>query len=273
MNATTPAADILTGLASLAAADDLSVGKDGFNKHFGYGYMTEAALFTAARAALAEAGMSATLSFENGHHEIIPTFDKDGGRERPGILATITARLTIRDQTGNSVECTAYGQGLDTADKAYYKAMTGAAKYAVQKGLMIAVESEDTDAGNSGAVAGRSSQSSGGGSGVASEKQLGFLASLVKKAHLIESTNQQDVEGMALRLARMQGDTADAFPGMSKAAASALIEKLQVIPPHRGQEVVDKLVAWEVENGVAPAAPTADAQPAAAPANDDDIPF
>lgn len=260
--------DLLAGLASLARADDLSVGKDGFNQHFNYGYMTEAALFTAARAALAEAGLSGTLSFEGGQHEVIPTFNKDG-QERPGILATITAVLTLRDSTGNSIECRAYGQGLDPADKAYYKAMTGAAKYAVQKALMIAVESEDTDAGaGEQRAAGRAQ--GGGMTGVASEKQLGFLASLVKKSHLVDAgSDTAATEAMGLRLARMQGDSAATFAGISKKAASDLIEKLSITPAHRSGEVVQRLEEWEAEHGHATAEPAAPATPA----SDDDIPF
>lgn len=268
MNATTDgAADLLAGLAKLAGADDLTVGKDGFNKHFGYGYMTEAALFTAARSALADAGISGTLSFEAGQHETVTMFTKEG--ERPGILATVTAVLVLRDQHGNHVECRAFGQGLDPADKAYYKAMTGAAKYAVQKALLIAVESDDTDSQDSGAVAGRSS--GGQMTGFASEKQLGFLCALVKKGHYVESTDQTDVEHMALRLARMEGDTADAFVKISKACASSLIEKLQVIPQHRTAEVLGRLAQWEAEHGAPAGSPPAPDSPP--PADDDDVPF
>jgi hypothetical protein len=237
--------DLLAGLAGLAAADDLSVGKDGFNQHFGYGYMTEAALFTAARAALAAAGLSGVLSFPSGQHETVMTLDKDG-KERPQILATVTATLTIRDQNGNHIEAVAFGQGMDPADKAYYKAMTGAAKYVVQKALMIAVESDDTDAGSGEAqVAGRT------GNGTASDRQLGYLVSLVKKNHVGE---QADAEKTAWRLARMSGDTADGFAKINKATASDIIERLKAIEdnPAAGPVVLERLVAWETEQGITP---------------------
>src|SRR5665213_3794636 len=167
-----PRAALLVGLAAFAAAEDLSVGKDGTNPHFGYSYMTEPALFTAARAALAANGLSGTISFEQGSHDIVATFDKDGN-ERPQILASVAARLTIRDQDGNQVECVAYGQGLDPADKAMAKAQTMASKYVCQKALMIAVEADDADASHAGSV------QRGGMSGTASEKQLAFACSLV----------------------------------------------------------------------------------------------
>lgn len=273
MNAiNTEPVELLAGLASFAAAGDLSVGKDGFNQHFNYGYMTEAALFTAARAALAEAGLSGTLSFEAGQHEVIATFNKEG-QERPGILATVTAVLTIRDAAGNQIECRAFGQGLDPADKAYYKAMTGAAKYAVQKALMIAVESDDTDSQDSGRVG----NTSGGMTGLASEKQLGFLCSLVKKLHL---ASDGYAEGFALRLARMNGDPATEFAKVSKASASSLIERLKSVEsnPAASQVITERLVAWETENGLpATVGPTQeDAAPDTdhvGPVRDDDTPF
>lgn len=257
MNATTTTpADLLAGLAGLVAAEDLSVGKDGFNKHFNYGYMTEQALFNAARAALAEVGLSGTISFEGGQHEIIPTWNKEG-QERPGILATVTAVLTVRDQQGNSVDCRAFGQGLDNADKAYYKAMTGAAKYVVQKALLIAVDgAEDTDSQHSGSVAGRGSGAPM--SGAASEKQLGFVCSLIKKHHI---TGDATVEATALRFARMQGDPATEFNAISKQTASDLIERFQKLPDGRGQEALERLQMWEAENGYA------------ATPSDDDVPF
>jgi hypothetical protein len=261
MSNSTPAPlDLLAGLSALAGADDLTVGKDGFNQHFNYGYMTEAALFTAARAALAAVGLSGTLSFPSGQHETVMTFDRDGN-ERPQILATVTAVLTIRDAQGQAVECSAFGQGMDPADKAYYKAQTGAAKYAVQKALLIAVESDDTDGEAQGAVAtsrARSGTASAGG--VASEKQLNFLAALVKKHHLATS----DPEHMAWRLARMAGDPAPAFASISRAVASDVIDRLNKLPERdgAGATVVERLVAWETEQGLSTATP-----------GEDDVPF
>lgn len=268
--AATPATDgLLPALVELSANDNLSVGKDGFNPHFNYGYMTEAALFTAARAALAEVGLSGTISFVDGAHEHITTAHRDDNGntyERPAVMATVTAELSLRDRNGLTVQCRAFGQGVDSADKAYAKAMTMASKYVMQKALLIAVESDDTDSGNSGNV----SRSSGSAGGAASEKQLGFLCSLVKKLHLAESSDPVDVEFTAWRLGRMQGDNADTFAKLTKATASALIEKLKAVEdnPRAKDVILERLVAWEVENGLG-AAPDAGTQ-AAADDNDSD---
>lgn len=292
-------ADLLPALAALAGAEALTVGADGFNPHFQYAYMTEEALFKAARAALAEVGLSGTISFEAGQHETVLMTTERGG-EKNQTLATVTAVLTLRDSVGHEVEVRAFGQGLDPADKAYAKAMTMAAKYVVQKGMMIGVEhGDDTDAGgNEGASRARPAgrRSAGGGGGAASEKQLGFLCSLVKKGHYIEGGTSEDVEHVALRLARMQagdaGAAITAFASIPKAVASELIEKLQLIPEHRTADVLERLAQWEAEHG-APSgpegvtsadqpAPTAEAEaaasttptpPSAYPTDDDDIPF
>lgn len=288
---------LLAGLASLAAAPSLTVGADGFNEHFSYSYMTEEALFSAARAALAANGLSGTISFESGQHEVVVISTENKG-ERPHVLATITAVLAIRDTNGQAVEMRAVGQGLDPSDKAYAKAMTMAAKYVVQKGLMIAVEhGDDTDSGGDAGSRTRSGggrRSAGGGNAVASDKQLGFLCALVKKGHYIENGSQADVEHMALRLSRMQAGEAGMaiteFVKIPKAVASELIEKLQLIPVHRAADVLDRLAQWEAENSAPPTsasapaadAPTAEAEAAAstapvpaaaAPSDDDDIPF
>lgn len=289
MNAsTTDRPDLLAGLASLAAAEALSVGADGFNPHFQYAYMTEDALFKAARAALADVGLSGTISFESGQHESV-TMVNDRGETKNQTLATVTAVLSVRDVNGSSVECRAFGQGLDPQDKAYAKAMTMAAKYAVQKGLMIPVEhGDDTDAGgNEGSSRARSGGRRQAGDAAASDKQLGFLCALVKKGHFVENGSAEDVEHVALRLARMQANDAalGAFVKIPKSVASDLIEKLQVIPANRTGEVLAKLDEWEGVNGSptygGSAEPSAEAEaaaspsdrPASAPAPTDDIPF
>ena len=277
-----PSTDVLVGIASFARADELNVDRDGFNPHFQYAYMTELALFAAARKVLADAGMSGMISFDDGSHELITAtvWDDKSNREveRTSVLATVVATLTVRDQKGTAVMCKAFGQGLDGADKAYAKAMTMASKYVVQKALMIGVQAnDDTDAGNSGQVQSRRGNSGGRG---ASEKQLGFMCSLVKKLHLPTTNEAADVEAFALRLARMQGDPASEFAAIGGKTASDLIEKLKSVESNpRAQEVITaRLVAWETENGHAAAVEpiNPDPQPTnqpGEPVGDDDVPF
>lgn len=238
-----PVPPIYLGLAEFAGAEDLSVSKDGVNPHFNYNYMTEPALFTAARAALARAGLSATISFFDGHHETVTTHRERDGKETPAVLATIWAKLTIRDVSGFSIECSAVGQGLDPADKAYAKAMTMASKYVVQKALMIAVDADDTDNEASGGTI-RRTVSSGGGGGLASEKQLNFLAVLLNERGLAPA------EVTAMRLSAMEGEPVDMFEAISRKMASNLIEKVQAMNLSQAPAVLAKLVNWETANGV-----------------------
>lgn len=255
---------LFVGLAKFAASAELHVGKDGVNPHFNYNYMTEPALFNAARAALAEAGLSATISFANGKHETVDGFDRNG-KPTVSIMATVEAILTIRDQHGQFAVSSAYGQGMDAADKSYAKAMTMAAKYVVQKSLMIPVDSDDTDSEGSSGVVVRNL-----GGGAASDKQLGFMKKLLTEKGLT-SPNGHDVEAVGLRLARMQGGSYETFSRIDKAMASDLIERLMKV--NDGSAVLAKLAQWEGEHGHAPAAaaPVA-APPAGAPAAGEVLP-
>lgn len=113
--------------------------------------------------------------------------------------------------------------------------------------------------------------------GAASEKQLGFVCSLIKKHHI---TGDATVEATALRFARMQGDPATEFNAISKQTASDLIERFQKLPDGRGQEALERLQMWEAENGHAPTASDSDVpfqgeRPAnpATNADGEDIPF
>lgn len=289
-------AELLRGLAAFAGVADFSVSKDGVNPHFNYSYMTEPALFAAARSALAASGLSATISFENGMHEIVTTYDRETGNEKPNIMATVTARLTIRDVVGNSVECLAYGQGIDPADKAYAKAMTMAAKYVVQKAFMIGVDSDDTDSQNADPVRRRSGGSrAAAGGGVASEKQIKFATDLVKRAHLDKAMPNPDQA--LLRLLRhelkkevaLDAPTAAVIAAIDKGAMTSLIDKLQTVKPAAAGTVWDRVAAWEVEQGISSdmtpgggeaATDMPPANPEGQPINenpqpvgDDDIPF
>lgn len=234
---------LYVGLAKFAASEELHVGKDGVNPHFNYNYMTEPALFRAARAALAEAGLAASISFDKGSHELIEVDTRSGKQQQ--ILATVEATLSVFDAEGNFTHATAFGQGLDAADKAYAKAMTMAAKYVVQKALMIPVDTDDADSEPSSGVITRNL-----GGGAASEKQLGFMKKLLTEKGLT-SANGHDVETVGLRLARMQGGSFTEFSRIDKAMASDLIERLMKV--NDGSAVLAKLGQWEAENGHAPA--------------------
>jgi hypothetical protein len=119
--------------ASLAVA---TVAKDGRNKEQGYNYAKAEDVVAAARAALLAAGLVA--EFECLGTEERPIKSRSG---TDGLMVKATIVLTITDiETGAWWRRSAVGYGSDyPGDKAVYKAMTGARKYALIHLLGIAL--------------------------------------------------------------------------------------------------------------------------------------
>lgn len=102
--------------------------KSGYNEFHKYNYVTEADISSAVRRGMADRGLM-----------LIPSVEKTEwtplGKMR---LCTLTVRFTIEDgDSGETREMVVIGEGTDQADKASYKAMTGAEKYALLKLFMI----------------------------------------------------------------------------------------------------------------------------------------
>lgn len=126
-----------------AAKDVEGVGKRGFNQQQRYTYVTAEDIAEAAARALLK-------------HEVFTDFEVlevksetiKSNRGGEGRLVTIKGRLIATDaESGESVSRQAYGSGTDyPGDKAIYKAMTGARKYAFIHllGIPIGDEAEAT---------------------------------------------------------------------------------------------------------------------------------
>lgn len=105
------------------------VEKRGRNPHFNYDYVTEADLVEAVRSKLAERGVALIPSIED-------ITERQGGQ---GIITTAKVTFTFVDgETGAMFRSTWAGQGEDKSDKGLYKAYTGALKYFLMKGFLIA---------------------------------------------------------------------------------------------------------------------------------------
>lgn len=108
------------------------VPKSGRNEFHRYDYATEADIVAAVRGGLASRGVM-----------LIPSITKCEWSERStksGVtkVATITVRFTFLDgESDQRIEFDGMGQGEDASDKAVYKAMTGAEKYALLKTFLI----------------------------------------------------------------------------------------------------------------------------------------
>lgn len=106
--------------------------KSGRNAFHGYDYATEADIVSAVRAGMSARGVM-----------LLPSVDKTEWREVPGKsgpkkIVTLTVRFTLHDgESGEKLEFTTLGEGEDQGDKATYKALTGAVKYALLKLFLI----------------------------------------------------------------------------------------------------------------------------------------
>ena len=105
-----------------------AVPKDKVNDFHKYAYTSEAAVIKAVRDAMVKHGLVAIPSII--HHE-----EKTDGKS---TIATIHYCLKVVDiETGAYENVCVIGQGIDVGDKAYYKAITGANKYALMKLFQI----------------------------------------------------------------------------------------------------------------------------------------
>jgi ERF superfamily len=137
------------------------VEKTGHNDFHNYDYVTEADIVATLRDHLADAGVIMIPQLEK---ITIKTLDK-------GVLATVKVVYVFTDGKGQFF-VTAAGMGYDTpGDKAAYKAMTGAEKYALKQLFLIPTgddpERDIQDHGDSGR------STAGPGRGGASDKQSG----------------------------------------------------------------------------------------------------
>lgn len=109
------------------------VPKRGRNDFHKYTYIQESDLVDRLRGALAAQGVAIFPSIRE--HVVTQTQDNRGKNQ---FLATVTLELTFVDgESGDQMTTTWVGQGLDPADKAFYKAYTGAFKHALLKTFLV----------------------------------------------------------------------------------------------------------------------------------------
>lgn len=107
------------------------VPKRGRNEFHKYDYATEADIAEVVRHGLAEAEIMMVPSVREVAVESITK--QKGGVDR---LVRLVVDFTVTDGVG-SISFTVVGEGQDSGDKASYKAMTGATKYALLKLFLI----------------------------------------------------------------------------------------------------------------------------------------
>lgn len=119
-------------LAEVKGAVD-RIAKNGHNDHFNYDFATESDIAAAVRKEMAARSLMMFPNVTKTDWEKVVR--KNGGETK---LCTLTVEFTVEDgDSGETRSFTIMGQGEDALDKATYKAMTGAEKYALLKLFMI----------------------------------------------------------------------------------------------------------------------------------------
>jgi hypothetical protein len=115
------------------------VQKRGHNERSDYSYVTAADIAGPVGDILAELGVIVIPSLEEISYE-------PAGRGQATPMARVIMAYTFADVvSGEEVIATAAGQGLDAGDKAPYKAMTGALKYALLQTFLLATGDDPED--------------------------------------------------------------------------------------------------------------------------------
>jgi len=114
--------------------------KRGHNERFNYSYVTAADIAGSVGDILAELGVVVIPSLEN------ITYESTAGRGETTRMARVVMTYTFSDvDSGEEIVAKVAGQGLDVGDKAPYKAMTGALKYALLQSFLLATGDDPED--------------------------------------------------------------------------------------------------------------------------------
>jgi hypothetical protein len=117
------------------------VQKRGHNERKNYSYVTAADIAGAVGDILAELGVVVVPRLESISHEPART-----GRSEVEHVARVVMAYTFMDvDTTEEITVKVAGEGLDAGDKAPYKAMTGALKYALLQSFLLATGDDPED--------------------------------------------------------------------------------------------------------------------------------
>ncbi|MGA7871492.1 MAG: ERF family protein [Candidatus Binatus sp.] len=116
------------------------VQKRGHNERFNYSYVTAADIAGSVGDILAELGVVVIPRLED------ISYESAVGRGEATRMARVVMAYTFADvDSGEEVIAKVAGQGLDPGDKAPYKAMTGALKYALLQSFLLATGDDPED--------------------------------------------------------------------------------------------------------------------------------
>lgn len=125
-----------------------NVPKNGVNRSQGYKYVRAEDVVNAVRPLLAQYGLVVTMSATEHKRERYDRVNKQGEMVGSSCLSDVTVVAIVTDpDTGHSESFTFYGTGFDTTDKAVYKAITGAIKYAYLSLMNVSAGDDPEDDG------------------------------------------------------------------------------------------------------------------------------
>ena len=114
--------------------------KRGHNERSNYSYVTAADIAGSVGDILAELGVVVIPRLED------ISYESAAGRGEATRMARVVMAYTFADvDSGEEVVAKVAGQGLDPGDKAPYKAMTGALKYALLQSFLLATGDDPED--------------------------------------------------------------------------------------------------------------------------------
>ena len=114
--------------------------KRGHNERFNYSYVTAADIAGSVGDLLAELGVVVIPKLED------ISYESAVGRGEATRMARVVMAYTFADvDSGEEIVAKVAGQGLDPGDKAPYKAMTGALKYALLQSFLLATGDDPED--------------------------------------------------------------------------------------------------------------------------------
>jgi ERF superfamily len=128
----------------LAMGEIDAVTKSGKNQAQGYNYVKAADVANEVRKVLVKHRIAFTYSVNSVERWSTDRFDRQSGTVigQMNYVQLLIVVALIDADSGEKVEVTAIGWGSDTGDKAPYKALTGALKYALRMSFVIPDESD-----------------------------------------------------------------------------------------------------------------------------------
>lgn len=187
--------------------------KKGYNSFNNYKYATESDVAEKVREVLAE--QDVIMLPDVVEHTTREHVNRKGNTE---YIATVKVKFTFIDgETGEELSIHSSGEGQDAGDKAVYKAITGAQKYALMKAFMIPT-GDDPEGDNSVDERNQGNTNSNG----ASDKQIGLVNKLIKE--VAKAHNMTEAQAVGSLKTRMQNTKE--ISKYTKSEASKAIEIL-----------------------------------------------